>query len=407
NVLIDTSAASTAGQLQLMNPARTFQTNIQAGAQTANITYTLPTTAPTAGQILTSDASGNRSWASASATSWGLTGNTLTDSTTQFIGSANAFPFIVRTSNAERMRVTSSGNVGIGTITPVYKLDVLGQTRITTTNTAGLILQRPADVWSANDYNDLLWQGTTGGGIDRPWGRIRVQVNQASGVGGSTFMSFYTNPDTQNDSEKMRLTAAGQLGIGTTTPGSILQVNGGAAIGYSASTAAPTNGLIVSGATTVGGALTLSSVASAAAADSVLLINSSGVVTRATRAALAGSSAWALTGNTSTDSTSAFIGTTDEAVGRPLVFKTDGTERMRINGQQGLIGIGTASPGAMVQINSSAATTRGLIVQGATGQSVNLQEWKNSVGSIVAGMNASGSLSLRNFASTDGVNTVS
>ena len=46
----------------------------------------------------------------------------------------------------------------------------------------------------------------------------------------------------------MTLNASGQLGIGTATIGSKLQVNGNAAIGYSASTAAPTNGLAVSGA---------------------------------------------------------------------------------------------------------------------------------------------------------------
>ena len=42
------------------------------------------------------------------------------------------------------------------------------------------------------------------------------------------------------------------VGIGTTTIGSKLQVNGNAAIGYSASTAAPTNGLVVSGAVSIG-----------------------------------------------------------------------------------------------------------------------------------------------------------
>lgn len=48
--------------------------------------------------------------------------------------------------------------------------------------------------------------------------------------------------------QAMTLNASGQLGIGTATIGSKLQVNGNSAIGYSASTAAPTNGLAVSGA---------------------------------------------------------------------------------------------------------------------------------------------------------------
>ena len=44
----------------------------------------------------------------------------------------------------------------------------------------------------------------------------------------------------------------GNVGIGTTSPGSLLQVNGGAAIGYSSSTAAPTNGLTIAGLACIG-----------------------------------------------------------------------------------------------------------------------------------------------------------
>jgi hypothetical protein len=44
----------------------------------------------------------------------------------------------------------------------------------------------------------------------------------------------------------------GKLGIGTTTPGSNIQVSGNAAIGYSSGTAAPSNGLCVSGNVGIG-----------------------------------------------------------------------------------------------------------------------------------------------------------
>lgn len=55
-------------------------------------------------------------------TNWGVTGNTsatLTDSTTNFIGSTFQFPFIVKTNNTERLRCTSNGYWRFGsTATP-------------------------------------------------------------------------------------------------------------------------------------------------------------------------------------------------------------------------------------------------------------------------------------------------
>jgi hypothetical protein len=47
----------------------------------------------------------------------------------------------------------------------------------------------------------------------------------------------------------------------------------------------------------------------------------------------------------------------------------------------GNVGVGTGSPGAMLEIETGAAATKGLIVQGAASQSANLQEWQNSAGS--------------------------
>jgi hypothetical protein len=74
-------------------------------------------------------------------------------------------------------------------------------------------------------------------------------------------IGFYTN-GAGAANERMRITSAGSIGIGTTTIGSTIQVNGNAAIGYSASTAAPTNGLAVSGNTTIGGTISASNLLS-------------------------------------------------------------------------------------------------------------------------------------------------
>ena len=111
NILINPSASNVAGQLQLRNPEGTFQSVFQAGAQTANITYTLPTTAPTAGQVLSSDASGNMSWVTGGGSSgWALTGNASINPATQFIGTTDAQAFVVRTNNTSRLTIASGGD---------------------------------------------------------------------------------------------------------------------------------------------------------------------------------------------------------------------------------------------------------------------------------------------------------
>jgi hypothetical protein len=56
--------------------------------------------------------------------SWSKMGNASTSPSTNFIGTTDAQDFVVRTNNLERMRVTSTGNIGIGTSNPLAKFDI-------------------------------------------------------------------------------------------------------------------------------------------------------------------------------------------------------------------------------------------------------------------------------------------
>lgn len=62
---------------------------------------------------------------------WKLDGNSGTDPAGSFLGTTDDQPLVIRTANREAVRVTASGNVGIGSVAPTARLEVEGQVRIT------------------------------------------------------------------------------------------------------------------------------------------------------------------------------------------------------------------------------------------------------------------------------------
>ena len=55
---------------------------------------------------------------------WQLKGNSGTNPATNFLGTTDAQPLVLRTNGSERLRVESGGNVGIGTPSPTHRLHV-------------------------------------------------------------------------------------------------------------------------------------------------------------------------------------------------------------------------------------------------------------------------------------------
>jgi hypothetical protein len=88
---------------------------------------------------------------------WRLLGNAGTSAALNFIGTTDAVDFVTRTNNTERMRVTSTGTVGIGTATPLHMLDINPVTNPTWTSNSwrGLI--------GLNDAAAIGWRNNFGG----------------------------------------------------------------------------------------------------------------------------------------------------------------------------------------------------------------------------------------------------
>jgi hypothetical protein len=65
-------------------------------------------------------------WKQVGKVGWELTGNAGTTAGTNFLGTTDAVDFVIKTSNTERLRVLSTGNVGIGITNPSQPLTING-----------------------------------------------------------------------------------------------------------------------------------------------------------------------------------------------------------------------------------------------------------------------------------------
>jgi hypothetical protein len=206
----------------------------------------------------------------------------------------------VTTASVERLRITSGGNVGIGTTSPFSLLQVTSGTSMTTTGgdqasnatieganvaigaafTSQLAVLSNSSI-AADIGGGIAFGSKYSGNAFAYYAAIKTGKHDATSGNYGGYLQFATRANGGDVTERMRITSGGdvgigttsptsklhvqgtsyffdqaifgdKVGIGTTTPGSTLQVNGNAAIGYSASTAGPTNGLAVSGDVSIG-----------------------------------------------------------------------------------------------------------------------------------------------------------
>ena len=332
------------------------------------------------------------------------------------VQTTTATPITFITNNAERMRIDSSGNVGIGTASPSAKLQIQGSQASGTANVLYL------DNSSAT--------GTTLASVSfSNAGSVKASI--AACVAGDGYMTFNNN----NNSEKMRIDASGNVGIGTSTPAAALEVSRAGSSEIRATTTTSTGNVAVVkvkgpvsnyGIFTVDNANYLAFYDYTASAER-MRIDSSGNVGIGTTSP-ASTLHVAKTTSSGTYRTELRIDNQDQrttlasyyqsgvaqrsilrseaiAAGSaiPIAFEVGSTEAMRID-SSGRVGIGTTSPIRILNVNGSVASSVGTVEMSLTAAATTGTAFINV--SDNAGSNGSGwDLQIRGLA-TSGSATV-
>lgn len=160
---------------------------------------------------------------SADASDWELTGNTT--SGTDRLGTNNAQPLIFKTNNTDRLTIDANGKIGIG-ITPT-RATLEQNSPITTAaifggNSSGVSLAMNYPGIGFNTYFDAGGTRAIGNGFGGSWtynssnGDLYYYTSTASASANSVF----TTPN------RFTILNNGNVGIGTSTPGSKLEIEG-------------------------------------------------------------------------------------------------------------------------------------------------------------------------------------
>jgi len=241
----------------------------------------------------------------------------------------------------ERMRIDSSGNVGIGTSSPSYPLSVKRTTDGTISYFDGSTTQFVVGVASS--------------------------VINLNAQNGNATMAFQTN-----GAERMRITSSGNVGIGTSSPADLLHVNGNARVGPTTGANLGTGGFLIFGTRET------------ASESNVPFI---------TQGSFDGNAQDLILGtHSSTGTVRFFTGASSGSV----PFTSTNDERMRIN-SSGYVGIGTSNPQDVLDLGAS-TSGRGIAWGGTAGTAHYNTIWSEySSAALVLGSGLKGNKTVEGF----------
>lgn len=232
---------------------------------------------------------------------WSLTGNSGTTPGTNYIGTSDGQALLIKTNGMERIRITSSGNIGINNSNPQQTLDIVGGVNIDGSGSDFKFVTGALGFSTESRDEELYWGDING-----------AYSNQ---------LMFRTNP------------ANNYFLFGSASANAKLGIN-----------IQPSEALTVLGNVRFSGALMPNNTAG----TSGQVLTSAGAGNPPTWTTLSGSG-WSLTGNASTNPSTDFIGTTDN---NPLIIKVNNVIAGKV-APDGFVSLGYEAN----RVNSNATNT--------------------------------------------------
>jgi hypothetical protein len=168
--------------------------------------------AGTDNQVLTTVA-GVPTWSAGSA-GWNLTGNAGTDPALNFVGTTDAQPlrFATGVGSVERMRISETGNVGIGTATPSSPLHVASTGNRVNTIDGSNTIGTWSEIRNTSTGGQIFGMVSTGSANGEGAGKLLFTKNNLFGSNAGTIMAFDW--------------ATANVGIGTSAPAAKVDIIG-------------------------------------------------------------------------------------------------------------------------------------------------------------------------------------
>jgi len=117
------------------------------------------------------------------------------------------------------------GNVGIGTATPTNKLQIVGTSPLLASD-GQLSLVGSETTGAADTGGSLVFMGNDGSVNGRVWGSIQARKENSTVGNVSSYLALSTRAHPAGAVEKMRITSVGNVGIGVSDPEARLEVSG-------------------------------------------------------------------------------------------------------------------------------------------------------------------------------------